>query len=48
MSKGFAEHKTSDQPVKLDPARTAILVVDMVNDFCTPGGAPTWCATENF
>ncbi len=46
MSKGFAEHKTSDQPVKLDPARTAILVVDMVNDFCTPGGAMVLAGAE--
>ncbi|MCC7319661.1 MAG: cysteine hydrolase [Rubellimicrobium sp.] len=23
----------------LDPARAAVIVVDMINDFCTPGGA---------
>lgn len=39
MVKGFAEHKTSDQPIRLEPSRTAVLVVDMVKDFCTAGGA---------
>ena len=26
------------ETVRLDPARTAVLVVDMVNEFCKPGG----------
>ncbi|WP_017525084.1 cysteine hydrolase family protein [Pusillimonas noertemannii] len=39
MTKGFAEHRNADQPMGLDPRRTAVLVVDMVNDFCTQGGA---------
>ncbi len=25
--------------LRLDPSRTALLVVDMLNDFCEPGGA---------
>lgn len=39
MNALFAEHKKPDEPLFLDPARTAVLVVDMLNDFCTPGGA---------
>lgn len=31
--------KNKPQAVTLDPASTAIVVVDMVNDFCKPGGA---------
>jgi ureidoacrylate peracid hydrolase len=27
-----------EQTVKLDPSRTAILVIDMLNEFCKPGG----------
>lgn len=34
----FSAHLNS-QRVTLDPARAAVLVVDMVNDFCKPGGA---------
>lgn len=26
------------EPVRLDPARTAVIVVDMINEFCKPGG----------
>jgi len=26
------------EPLKIDLARTAILVIDMQNDFCSPGG----------
>lgn len=28
----------NEQTVTLDPARTAVLVIDMLNDFCKPGG----------
>lgn len=34
----FSAHRNASQ-TRLDPKRTAILVVDMVNDFCKPGGA---------
>lgn len=34
----FSSHR-HEQGIVLDPARTAVLVVDMVNDFCKPGGA---------
>ena len=34
----FSSHR-HEQGTVLDPARTAVLVVDMVNDFCKPGGA---------
>jgi ureidoacrylate peracid hydrolase len=33
----FSAHMRADQ-ITLDPARTAVVVVDMVNDFCKPGG----------
>ena len=33
-----ANHKI-ETAVKPDPRRTAVLVVDMLNDFCKPGGA---------
>lgn len=35
---GFSAKRRS-APVTLDPAHTAVLVVDMVNDFCLPDGA---------
>jgi len=31
-------HEKSDRPVDLDPQRTALVVVDMENDFCKFGG----------
>jgi ureidoacrylate peracid hydrolase len=31
--------KRQDEQVRLDPKTTAVLVVDMLNDFCKPGGA---------
>lgn len=34
----FSAHR-SDDSMTLDPARTAVLVIDMLNDFCMPGGA---------
>jgi ureidoacrylate peracid hydrolase len=34
----FSAHR-NEGTVALDPARAAVLVVDMVNEFCTPGGA---------
>lgn len=39
MVSTFSEHRQSDQNVVLDPSRTAVLVIDMINDFCTEGGA---------
>lgn len=37
MADKFSEHRVED-PLQLDPARTAVLVVDMVNDFFEEGG----------
>ncbi len=34
----FSAHRNASQS-RLEPQRTGILVVDMVNDFCKPGGA---------
>lgn len=34
----FSSHLNAER-VRLDPKRAAVLVVDMVNDFCKPGGA---------
>jgi ureidoacrylate peracid hydrolase len=31
--------KNVEAAIRLDPLRTAVLVVDMLNDFCKPGGA---------
>ena len=31
--------KKLDSEVRLDPAGTAVLIVDMLNEFCKPGGA---------
>jgi ureidoacrylate peracid hydrolase len=33
----FSAHK-SDREIRLDPKRCAIVVVDMINEFCKPGG----------
>lgn len=33
----FSAHMNADR-IALDPARTAVVVVDMINDFCKPGG----------
>lgn len=38
MSDVFSTKNTA-QDVTLDPATTAVVIVDMVNDFCKPGGA---------
>lgn len=38
MSDVFSS-KNNPQAVALDPESTAIVIVDMVNDFCKPGGA---------
>ncbi len=35
----FSAHKQADAPQRIDPAATAVVVVDMLNDFCTPGGS---------
>lgn len=35
----FSAHRTSDSGTRLDPRRTAVLVVDMINEFCVDGGA---------
>jgi ureidoacrylate peracid hydrolase len=34
----FSSHRNAER-VTLNPERAAVLVVDMVNDFCKPGGA---------
>ena len=34
----FSAHRHEGQ-VTLDPRRTAVIVVDMINEFCKPGGA---------
>jgi ureidoacrylate peracid hydrolase len=34
----FSEKHIEDHQVKFDPARTALIVVDMVNEFFEPGG----------
>jgi ureidoacrylate peracid hydrolase len=34
----FSEKRMHAQPLALDPTRTAIIVVDMVNEFFEPGG----------
>lgn len=33
----FSAHRNAGR-VSLDPARTAVIVVDMINEFCKPGG----------
>ena len=33
----FSAHNNPEQ-AKLDPARAAVIVVDMINEFCKPGG----------
>ena len=35
---GFSAKKLEGE-IRLDPARTAVLIVDMLNEFCKPGGA---------
>jgi ureidoacrylate peracid hydrolase len=35
----FSAKKLMEESVVLDAERTAVLVVDMLNDFCKPGGA---------
>lgn len=37
MAKGFSEHYTN-LTKSLDLRKTAVLIVDMMNDFCKPGG----------
>ena len=34
----FSEQRLPDQPLKFDRTRTAVIVVDMVNEFFEPGG----------
>src|SRR4029450_11494146 len=34
----FSEQRMPAQPLTLDPTRTAVIVVDMVNEFFEPGG----------
>ncbi len=45
MEDVFSAHRTDDS-IRLDAARTAILVVDMLNDFCKEGGAMVLPACE--
>ena len=35
----FSAHRHDDDRLTIEPARTAVLVIDMLNDFCKPGGA---------
>ncbi|MFK7964037.1 MAG: cysteine hydrolase family protein [Burkholderiaceae bacterium] len=35
----FSAHQQSGADLGLEPERTALLIVDMLNDFCEPGGA---------
>ena len=37
MDDSFSAHR-HDDGTRLDPARTALVVVDMINEFCLPGG----------
>ncbi len=39
MVQSFASQNVRQAEFLLSPARTAVLVVDMLNDFCTEGGA---------
>lgn len=34
----FSAHRNAES-IRLDPRRAAVIIVDMVNDFCKPGGA---------
>ncbi|TIM18156.1 MAG: cysteine hydrolase, partial [Mesorhizobium sp.] len=34
----FSSHR-HDDAMRLDPQRAAVIVIDMVNEFCKPGGA---------
>ena len=33
----FSSHMNAER-ARLDPARAAVIVVDMINEFCKPGG----------
>lgn len=35
----FSAHQSAQAQLQLDPARTALLIVDMLHDFCAPSGA---------
>lgn len=35
----FSAHRSDETALRLSPERTAVLVVDMLNDFCVDGGA---------
>jgi len=39
MPDTFSAHRHDDDSMMLSPASTAVLVVDMLNDFCCEGGA---------
>lgn len=39
MPDPFSAHRHGDDSVTIRPETTAVLVVDMLNDFCTAGGA---------
>jgi ureidoacrylate peracid hydrolase len=34
----FSEKRVAEEEIALDPQHTAVLVVDMLNEFCEPGG----------
>lgn len=42
----FSSRRRTDDGIILDPTRTAVLVVDMLNDFCSPGGLMTLPGAE--
>lgn len=46
MTSSFSEHRHLEQGFVLVPERTAVLLVDMINDFCTPGGAMVLAGAE--
>jgi len=39
MTKDFSDYQVVRGSFDFDPDTTAVLVVDMLNDFCEPGGA---------
>ena len=44
---GFSAHRSQQTGTVLNPASTAVLIVDMLFDFCLPGGAMVLPGYEN-
>lgn len=44
---GFSAHRSQQTGTVLNPASTAVLIVDMLFDFCLPGGAMVLSGYEN-